>query len=919
MEQFSQKNMIDYLTNFKYLERKYLIKDLSLLNKLEKIEKSTQESKLQKQSNSYAGEILSRIYGFTAEEKIDSSILFNITFDKIICKYLNVSGLENLFNKHYYDFEWDMHLEFDTETGTYNYYRDHMEHQIRNMYMMLKILDEKDYIVEIKKILLKETNSKISHYVKNRLLVLVDEGKYKQHDELFYDCAKKYYESVIDEFVESNYFIEAIRDSKTYEDLALRLIAYFEVKCLHISKDEFLRIFFVSIVRTSDKRIIDRDRVLFEDKTKQDTVKQMLKNWINYFDRANLTRAYYYDYSFAYMIRSSAIISALFHDLSYPLCFSLNMEKRIGEYLPSMNSFVHNLEADIDYVISVLKPSLLFVLVDEKEIRSMLDKNQDKYDHGVLSAISLLLTFYESGRINKLSLDKQTAIELAAVAIYNHNFPYQINSKKATNYYRPVFTQNPISYLLRICDEMQEWERRYFELSKVDPHIFCPICKSPIVEYKYYCDTENTAKNNAEKHKKYYEIPLCRCNSSQDSNYKKCKCFPHRNIYTVTTCKTIDTVVVNQNTLVFHLKYDLEKLLHMTQISCSYSAYRSKELNNLKILLQNQRFHSDNSDIKVDNVYLDYVMTANPIYLKARILLENEVKKFVLTLSKKESVSDNFQENYSEFYFDRQKELDLYGCIMEGINSLSSFNFDTKKYISELKNFFNNKFSELCDKRAFYYKLVIPINREFAEVDRQVQNSLIGCVKELIKRNNISDIREIKLTDHLFNQSMNIIYDLLEDKAERYIRYLVEEKKLKSRDNDIINHFSKRILFYTDVASYISKSLAESFDYSEQYFLESILKSYDRYFPNADKRNTKVIFTLLKDVYSILTNQNDIYNNRIDMGKYIHHFKTEKSVYSAIRQYITPVNWYESSSEAYRKFSFDNLDFYSDLMFFEDD
>ncbi len=915
MEQFSQKNMIKYLKNFNYLESKYLVKDATLINQLEKLERMSQESRLTKQPASYAGETLGRIYGFTAENKIQSSELFNVTFNKIICEYLNITGLENLFNRHYYDFEWDMHLEFDTKTGAYNYYRDHMEHQIRNMYMMLKILEEKDYIVEFKKIILKEPNSRISQYVRNRLAVLVDEEQYRHHYDLFSECACEYYRSVIDKFISSPQFHEAVNESYTYKDFALKMISYFEMNHLEIPKQEFLKIFIESINKNEVGVITEKRKPAYDVSTETGlrNVKNGLKQWIKHFKKKLLIRSYYTDYSLMYIIRSASIISALFHDLSYPLCFSLNMEKRIGEYLPSMNSFVHNLEADIDYVVSVLKPSLLFTMVDEKEIRSMLDKNEKKYDHGVLSAISLLLTFYESGRINKLSLEKQTAIELAAVAIYYHNFSYQIVNKKAKHYYRPVFVKNPISYLLKICDEMQEWERRYFELSKADAPVFCPRCKSPIVEYKYY--KEKDYSEDDDFYKSYEEVLLCRCGDACHNKYERSDYFPHRNIYTVTTCKTIDTVFTKNNSVIFRLNYDLVKLLHMTQIACSYSEYRAKELGNLKVLLQNQRFSSADSTVQIRDVYLDYVMTANPIYLKSRILLTRAIEESLnetATQGVKLTISDDFQKYNDEFYKKEKESLKIVAKIINCLDKIIVKGFDKNNYFPKLSQELNKAFN-ISSEDAFYYKLVLPIYAKcFLKDDKDISH-----VGKLLANANVKIENKEDFAKYIFTQAADIIYDILDEKATDHLNFLIK-RKFGDVGEDDLNLYTKKLLFYMDIAAFISQSLAENINCSKEEFVKHIIEIYNKKFPNSQKRHADIIRLLLEDTYCILENQNDLYNDRIDLKKYLGQFKSEKNVYIALEQYITPANWYDNSSADYKKFSAENLDFNSDLVFFSD-
>ena len=37
--------------------------------------------------------------------------IYDLFYNKIICKYLNIEGLERLFNEKYMEFEWNMHLE----------------------------------------------------------------------------------------------------------------------------------------------------------------------------------------------------------------------------------------------------------------------------------------------------------------------------------------------------------------------------------------------------------------------------------------------------------------------------------------------------------------------------------------------------------------------------------------------------------------------------------------------------------------------------------------------------------------------------------------------------------------------------------------------------------------------------------------
>ena len=196
---FSTMDMLQYLNDFDYVKKKYLIDELDgeLLEKLRDFENSHKYGNIQKLSPAYVGQTMNRVYGFSNRAKEQSSRIYSFVFNKIIHGYLNVNGLELLFNEHYYDFEWDMHLEFDVESSQYNYYRDHMEHQVRNMYMMLKMLEKNDLFYEVKKILSNRTNNKVANYVSSRHKEFVETKLlFGEQKSLFLDCSKLYYKKI---------------------------------------------------------------------------------------------------------------------------------------------------------------------------------------------------------------------------------------------------------------------------------------------------------------------------------------------------------------------------------------------------------------------------------------------------------------------------------------------------------------------------------------------------------------------------------------------------------------------------------------------------------------------------------------------------------------------------------------------------
>ena len=207
-------------------------------------------------------------------------------------------------------------------------------------------------------------------------------------------------------------------------------------------------------------------------------------------------------------------MAALFHDMGYPICHFLNVRNRISEYNPTLYMFTHNDIESFDHIASLLGSSLLFTIVSPAEIKKAMQFDGKKYNHGAYSAIAFLMQFYNSGIIFSLPEEKQCAIEIAAVAIYNHTVSFRITNNKSTeNFYQPVFQQNPIAFLLRLCDDLQEWGRRYFEFSHQSDIPFCSKCFTPsvfhhddengMVKYSCLCSMKKRSKNSFNSFRNY--------------------------------------------------------------------------------------------------------------------------------------------------------------------------------------------------------------------------------------------------------------------------------------------------------------------------------------------------------------------------------------------------------------------------------
>lgn len=329
--------------------------------------------------------------------------------------------------------------------------------------------------------------------------------------------------------------------------------------------------------------------------------------------------AYYETYFKKYVIYASCILAALFHDMGYPICHFFEVRHRVSEYNPVMHMFTHNAFDSFDTIASKLGGCLLFTIASNKEIKSALEIDSNgRFDHGAYSAIAFLMQFYNNGLIYSLPVEKQCAIELAAVAIYNHTRTYKVmKPKKDSNYFQPVYSQNPISFLLRLCDDLQEWERRYFEISEGSDISFCSKCLLPIQQLTHV-KRGNLLKN------------FCACKGKKkDKSPKVCSFrdveFLSRKLYLVTTSSQMISNIVqtkdDENVLYFRIDYNLFKLLCITRINSSYATFRAKDLNNIKKLLKYQVFQKDKNDIlEFKCIYIDYFMSSNPILIKIKIL-----------------------------------------------------------------------------------------------------------------------------------------------------------------------------------------------------------------------------------------------------------------------------------------------------------
>jgi hypothetical protein len=302
------------------------------------------------------------------------------------------------------------------------------------------------------------------------------------------------------------------------------------------------------------------------------------------------------------IICMSCYMAGIFHDIGYPASYSMQENRHLIDYLPESYHFEGG-EFDFNVIATLLQNSLLFRVVNSEEIRRRIEGNN--VDHGTVSALLFLLHFYENGAIYRLEPYKLCAVELAGLAIYNHTNKYRHQGDKKTFYERCIFTLNPISYLLRICDDLQEWGRVYFEILNKSNIIICEDCHMPIVRVK---DEKN--ENDC--------IYKCNCKKKKKLFYPafEYKQFPNRRLYNVTVCREMEaTYEKDEEKYTFKLKYELDRVLHIAYMNPNYSKHIISELNKVKLLFLRQQ--------SIGMVFVDYFITSNVILIKSKIVEES--------------------------------------------------------------------------------------------------------------------------------------------------------------------------------------------------------------------------------------------------------------------------------------------------------
>ncbi len=165
------------------------------------------------------------------------------------------------------------------------------------------------------------------------------------------------------------------------------------------------------------------------------------------------------------------MLSSLLHDIGYPLEYFLRSAKELADYPPYLKILSPTVKTDFSEIKAHLLGSQLFKLIDHGLIKEKYEAD----NHGVLSAVSFLMHFYYGGMVHSLNREERCILEMTAIAVYRHTDRFKDG-------FRMVYKKDPISYMVRLCDDLQEWDRFRIQISNKHNYLQCGNCGRILLE-----------------------------------------------------------------------------------------------------------------------------------------------------------------------------------------------------------------------------------------------------------------------------------------------------------------------------------------------------------------------------------------------------------------------------------------------------
>lgn len=538
------------------------------------------------------------IYGNTYGSNWGVVKAYRDTREKIVEQYVCIRGMEQLFDEIYFQFEWNMHVTPDFVKGNESLYRDHFLHQSKNAWMGYEFLQRIGWMQYCVEWLNGAQNKKIAMYVNKA--------------------------------IQEEMIRQKTADTATIDHPLDKLLSIY-VRALNQKTSGLLDGETREITKTVLCEAIEWNRAGFTFKEKKEAVLRALV-------RFNL-------------IKTTWFIATLLHDIGYPLSHFHTNLKQIAHFIPSMEWQDPTDIRSFEHYKCRLKNSLLFKVIHEDTLKDEFTKNI----HGTLSAIMMLNHFYEQGTVHTFSPLQQCAVDWAAVCIQQHTQKFQastLNPKE--KYSMDRVSNNPLGYLLRLVDDLQEYGRFYFQIDGFHTVMFCSKCGYPMKSKSGLAESHDARSNGEDllaqmdldylgdgevlEHSCFNKNPIrryyCACSENESTDLAgndvphqarqilQCRTFDSRRINTIRFCnqvavmfdKSLGKIVRIGEPVRITLRYDLWAMLELTRMNPRFLQARIAPNNEIKRMLLRQS--------ELPRYMLYFMISVNPVLLKTEILYE---------------------------------------------------------------------------------------------------------------------------------------------------------------------------------------------------------------------------------------------------------------------------------------------------------
>lgn len=652
---WNKSSCLDYLRGFDAFKHKYLNNDDSKLDAdlctawddiLSSQSHGISNHNFSAAEEAEASQGIEQVYRDTEHYTNEYIEMLNLVRDKFIYDYTGIPGLCCFFSPAYFEYEWGMHMEIDYDKHISRFYRDHYIHQIRNMFEMFTLLDNFGYYEKCRDAYLDPENN-IGTYILEVIqqeMLSLNPIDLELYGKILYISNERI----------RNKWGEAIQLLEFLRNISGDLDPEKEKEC-RLKLSERLGLPDCAIAEQ-----IKACPAVFAEKELSAVYRSLPKEY------SKALR----DLMLRHVIYSATIITSLVHDIGYPISYIRRISDRINRNLP-INSLLSASNNNYAEVERALQNSLLFRIVDKEKIKRRLNNNDE---HGAQSAIVLLMYFHQHG--GSLSALQKCAVEVAALATYNHTNKYWVINKPKDDpeLVRSDLRKAPLSHIFRLCDDLQEWDRVYFEVTDKSSLMICPRCHTPITR-EFGTDIKKPEE------KKYY--CCCAKDCARDTNM-----FVSRRIINVIGCDSMQVEqIANKNSQVvtkFTMNYDCAALLNIMTFSTSNAKVRAKGIRDLKKLHSYQGMY--------DSILVDSFVSGNPFTVKIRIL-EQYIK--LIMHKDPDFWGKNEGDVFAEVETDPKKILSVFRYSRSNVKSL--WNHTVMFYLM-LKRF-GDDFEENCWKK----------------------------------------------------------------------------------------------------------------------------------------------------------------------------------------------------------------------------